>query len=94
LTTIKEELKETRQQRDGFKRKYEESLTLQDGRNGELVNMLRQAIERLIFEISITPKIKEILTVVLKMLDYDEGTIQQIFEMKQSKKKTFFNFFK
>jgi len=51
---IKDELKQTRNERDSFKKKYNESLTLQDGKKNEILNILRSAIEKLIVEIQIT----------------------------------------
>jgi hypothetical protein len=51
---IKEELKQTRNERELFKKKYNESVTLQDGKKNEIVNILRSAVEKLINEIVIT----------------------------------------
>jgi hypothetical protein len=93
LSTIKKELKETREERDIWKRKFEESITLADGKKNEVLTLLRQAVEKLIIEITVTPKIKEIISVILRVLDYSEDNITQIFIMKEKNKKNFFNFF-
>jgi hypothetical protein len=53
LKDIKEELKITRKQRDEFKLKYNESLNNQDDKGMELAHMIKDAIEKLIFEINI-----------------------------------------
>jgi hypothetical protein len=54
LKNVKEELKQTRNERESFRRKFEESTTLQDGQKTELINILKQAFEKLISEIAIT----------------------------------------
>jgi hypothetical protein len=92
LQTIKKELKATREERDTFKRKFEESITLADGKKNEVLHLLRQAMEKLIIEITLTNKIKELLSVILRVLDYTEDQIQIILSSKD-KKKNFFNFF-
>jgi hypothetical protein len=53
LRDIKEELKATRKQRDDMKVKYNEAITFQDGKNREIIDMLRNAVERLLLEINI-----------------------------------------
>ena len=53
MKNVKEELKQTRNDRDSYRRKFEETTTLQDGQKNELINMLKQAFEKLISEISI-----------------------------------------
>ena len=92
MKNIKEELRETRNQRDMYKRKFEESVTLQDGKKTELLSMLKQAFEKLISEIQITSKVKEYLNVILKILDYNEEDISKI--MKKNDKKGFLGLFK
>ena len=94
LTTIKKELRDTREERDVFKRKFDESITLADGKKNEVLTLFRQAVEKLIIEITITPKIKEIVSVILRVLDYSEDQISQIFIAKEKNKKNFFNIFK
>jgi len=51
---IKDELKQTRNERDLFRKKYNESITLQDGKKNEILNILRSAVEKLIIEIQLT----------------------------------------
>jgi hypothetical protein len=53
LRDIKEELKATRKQRDDLKIRYNEAITFQDGKNREIIDMLRNAVERLLLEINI-----------------------------------------
>ncbi len=53
--------------------------------------MVRQAIEKLIAEINLNAKTKEILTVVMRVLDYSEDEINLILK---EKKKNFLGFFK
>jgi hypothetical protein len=80
-------LKDTRHQRDVFKRKYEESITLQNGKKNEIVSMLKQAFEKLVYEISINNKTKEYVTFIMKILDYTESDINKI--LKKEKKGLF-----
>ncbi len=80
-------MKDTRHQRDVFKRKYEESITLQNGKKNEIVSMLKQAFEKLVYEISINNKTKEYVTFIMKILDYTESDINKI--LKKEKKGLF-----
>lgn len=91
MLKIKEELKDTRNQRDLFKRKYEESITLQNGKKNEIVSMLKQAFEKLVAEISINNKTREYITVILKILDYSENDINRV--LKKEKKGIFSSIF-
>ncbi len=91
LTTIKEELKETRQQRDIYKKKFEESGKLFDGKRNEVTSMIKQALQRLILEMKLTPKIKEILTVIMRVLEYSE---EEIAALLSQKKANFLSIFK
>merc|ERR1712032_679563 len=70
LINVKEELKTTRYERDSYRRKFEESTTLQDGQKTELINMLKTAFQKLIAEISLNSKAKEYVKMILKILDY------------------------
>ena len=54
LLNIKEELKETRKQKENFKKLYEQCLSFKDEKKTEIVNILKQAFEKLIQEITIT----------------------------------------
>ena len=51
-----------------------------------MIGVLRNSIERLITEIKITPKIKEILLVLLRVSSYTEEQIDVIFKNKKKKK--------
>jgi hypothetical protein len=93
MRTLKDELKETRELRDQYKKKMEEATTLNDGEKNELYSILRNAIERLIMEITLNNKIKEFLTVILRVLGYADEDIALIYQSKE-KKKGFLNFFK
>ena len=54
LQNIKEELKETRKQRDAFKKQVDQSIVLKDDKKNDIVNILKQAILKLIEEINLT----------------------------------------
>ena len=84
MKSIKDELKDTRSQRDVFKRKYEEAVTLQDGKKTEIISMLKQAFEKLVSEIQINNKVKEYLNVIFKILDYNDNDISRV--LKKEKK--------
>jgi hypothetical protein len=84
-------LKETRHQREYYKKKFEESSKLFDGKKNEILTMIKQALEKLINEIALSPKIKEILAVIMRVLDYTEDEINIVLK---EKRKNFFTFFK
>ena len=90
LITIKQELKETRYFLDEMKNKnielaqeLESQGTL---KNQNLIGSLRNCLERLITEIKITSKIKEILEVLLRLASYTDEQIEIIFKCKEKKK--------
>ena len=90
LITIKQELKETRYFLDEMKNKnielaqeIESQGTL---RNQNVIGSLRNCLERLITEIKITNKIKEILIVLLGLASYTDEQIDIIFKYKEKKK--------
>ena len=90
LMTIKQELKETRYFLDEMKNKnielaqeIESQGTL---RNQNLIGSLRNCLERLITEIKITNKIKEILIVLLRLASYTDEQIEIIFKYKEKRK--------
>ena len=96
LITIKQELKETRYFVDELKSKnielaqeIESQGTL---RNQNLIGSLRNCLERLITEMKITSKIKEILIVLLRLASYTDEQIEIIFKYKE-KKKSIINIF-
>jgi hypothetical protein len=67
MKEIKEELKNTRKQRDEYKSKYNQSLISEDGKNVEFISMIKDAIEKLIAEIQIT---YIVLTLALEHKNY------------------------
>ena len=90
LVTIKQELKETRYFLEEMKNKnielaqeIESQGTL---RNQNLIGSLRNCLERLITEIKINNKIKEILIVLLRLASYTDEQIEIIFKYKEKKK--------
>ncbi len=85
---MKDELKQTRIQRDQYKKIVEEASKLDD--KTEIVKALKPMIEKLIAEITLTDKIKQILSVILKILSCSEEQIKQIFLNKETNKKNFF----
>lgn len=87
LKNIKEELKQTRIEKESYKQKYEKSITLQGGNNDEIVSMLNSAFLRLLEEIVISNKIKELVIVVLKILNYNSDEIDCIINKKSGKMK-------
>ena len=96
LVTIKQELKETRYFVDELKSKnielaqeIESQGTL---RNQNLIGSLRNCLERLITEMKITSKVKEILIVLLRLASYTDEQIEIIFKYKE-KKKSIINLF-
>ena len=96
LNVIKEELKETREQVNIL---VQENTTLKEElqaaktlKNEEIIGPLRSALERLIMEIKLNKKIKEILTVILKLACYTEDQIFTIYYYRE-KKKNFLNMF-
>ncbi len=52
--------------------------------------MLKQAFEKLVAEIAINNKTKEYITVILKILDYNENDINKVLKKE---KKGFFGIF-
>ena len=99
LNEVKDELKETRKQVQELiiqNTKLKEDINDNSSlsyKNEEFIGTLRNAIERLVNEMQITSKIKEFLTVVLRLVGYTEEQILTIYQTKE-KKKGFFNKFK
>lgn len=81
-------MKETKASRDKFKKLYNETLTLQDGKKSEIISMLSDLILRLIDEVNLTSKNKDIFKLILKMLNFEEKEIEMRLDKK--KKKSFF----
>ena len=65
MRKIKDELKETRNQRDTYKKRYEESIKIKE--SNQVVELLKHSIEKLINEINIKYKI---LIIVQKQKKY------------------------
>ena len=83
LITIKQELKETRIKNVELSQEIQSQGTLK-GQN--LIGSLRNGLERLITEIKINAKVKEILIVLLRLASYTEEQIETIFKYKDKKK--------
>ena len=90
LIAIKQELKETRLFLDETKNKNIElaqQIKSQGNlKNENLLGTLRNCLEKLISEIKINSKIKEILIVLLRLACYTEEQIETIFKYKDKKK--------
>jgi len=90
LITIKQELKETRVLLDeANKKNVELSQEIESQgtlRNQNSIGSLRNCLERLITEIKVNNKIKEILIVILRLACYTEEQIETIFKYKDKKK--------
>ena len=90
LIAIKQELKETRLFLDETKNKNNELVqeikTQGTLKNENLIGSLRNCLEKLITEIKINSKIKEILIVLLRLACYTEEQIETIFKYKDKKK--------
>ena len=90
LITIKQELKETRLLlEEAKKQNIELSQEIHSQgtlKNENLIGSLRNCLERLITEIKINAKIKEILIVLLRLASYTEEQIETIFKYKDKKK--------
>ncbi len=82
LVIIKNELKETRIQRDEYKKKFEESITYGD-RQSQLIMTLQTAFENLLMEITINTKVKDYAVVILNILGINEEEQKRIFEKKK-----------
>ena len=90
LITIKQELKETRVLLDeANKKNVELSQEIESQgtlRNQNSIGSLRNCLERLITEIKVNNKIKEILIVILRLACYTEEQIETIFKYKDKNK--------
>ena len=85
LSELKKELKQNRDIIENLKGKNFEYCR-------EFLYPLRNALERLIFEIKLTNKIKEVLNIILSLASYTDEQIQVMYQYKE-KKKNFFNMF-
>ena len=87
LQNIKIELKETRAERDDYKAKYSNSITLLGSNKNELINMLSSTFERLLNEIKVTTQVKQLSSIILKILNYSSQEIDSLLKIT-SKSKT------
>ena len=85
LSELKKELKQSREIIDNLKGKNFEYCR-------EFLYPLRNALERLIYEIKLTSKVKEVLNIILSLASYTDEQIQVMYQYKE-KKKNFFNMF-
>ena len=85
LNELKKELKQSREIIDNLKGKNFEYCR-------EFLYPLRNALERLIYEIKLTSKVKEVLNIILSLASYTDEQIQVLYQYKE-KKKNFFNMF-
>ena len=85
LSELKKELKQSRDIIENLKGKNFEYCR-------EFLYPLRNALERLIFEIKLTSKVKEVLNIILSLASYTDEQIQVLYQYKE-KKKNFFNMF-
>ena len=95
LTALKTELKANR---DKTKELLNENDNLKQGNNSmlpqdDIMGTLRNGLEKLINEIQLTSKVKELLTVILRVVGYDDKDIYNLYNVKE-KKKGFLNMFK
>lgn len=92
LSLLKSKLKSSLEQNDTLAQKLEEAESNFNSEKGEYIGMLRVAFEKLISEIQITNKSKEFATVIMRMLNYSDDDIFDIYN--SGKKKTLFGFLK
>ena len=81
LSAVKEELRETRN-----KLKQTENSKNNSYLDINLLTTIRNLVEKLISEIKLSTKIKEILKVLLGLIGYSEEQILEIFKLKDKKK--------
>lgn len=92
LILLKNKLKTSLDQNKALIQKLNEVESNFNSEKGEYIGMLRVAFEKLISEIQITNKAKEFTTVIMRMLNYSDGDIFDIYN--SGKKKTLFGFLK
>lgn len=90
LNIVKSELKDTRKQRDMYKKQFEDSIKFQDSKHTQLLSTLQSAFENLLIEVNITNKVKDYALIIMKILDYSELDQKRILEKK---KKNMFSLF-
>ena len=96
LNALKEEIKEHKEEIQKLmtiNNKYKIELENKEKlKKDKIIIPLRNALERLIYEIKLNNKIKEILNIILSLVYYSEEQILVIYQYKE-KKKNFFNLF-
>ena len=96
LNALKEEIKEHKEEIQKLitiNNKYKIELENKENfKKDKIIIPLRNALERLIYEIKLNNKIKEILNIILSLVYYSEEQILVIYQYKE-KKKNFFNLF-
>ena len=87
---MKEEIQDLKIGKERYKRMYEVTLPLQNENKQEI---FKQYLEKLIFELQlklgfclISVKIKEILIMIMKLVEYPQEQINDIFNRKEGKK--------
>lgn len=73
-------------------KKYNSAITLADDKN-HMVDLLKTSLNRLITEIQVTQKVRDLIVVMMNILSYSEDEVRKAFESKE-KKKGFMNMFK
>lgn len=85
LKEIKNELRETRKERDKFINKYNSCVSTQFGStNNEIITMLGTMFEKLFEEIELTVKVKDICSLIFKILNYSSEEIAFMITKKSS----------
>lgn len=79
---LKKELKEAKIELEKYKRLYKEQSTL-GGDKIEHINMLAALIERLILEVTLNKKIKEIISTMMRILNFTDNEISEKLEKKK-----------
>lgn len=87
LRALKDELKKTKKELEVYKKN---ALTLGDSK-AEITHMLKQSFDKLIDEIQLTPKNKEYVLMMMKILGYKD---EEMINVGKKKKKGIMNMFK
>lgn len=81
LKILKQEIKDITKERDSFKKMYEDSIKLKE--ENQLMSTLKQTIENLLMEITITGKLKDYALLIMKILDFTDLSQKKILEKKK-----------
>ncbi len=85
LVLLKDELKLTRQKQDMYKKQYEDSIKLKDTKDNNLKEIIKNALENIIFESSLSTKAKEYAKVIMGILGVTEDEQKRILSKKKKK---------